>query len=136
MKYHLAKKHSKATAAVVYKCKLLDKDFHGFYNLREHKRKEHGAQRGSGARNVDIAHVMVDVDENSLREELEKGKHFLVENQMKNGRHRAYNFAMDTLDPKYLLEKLDVVSDRLKCAAELNLAFGLLLKNVEEGFCR
>ena len=99
------KKHSKATGAVVHKCKLLDKDFHGFCNLREHKRKEHGAQRGSGTRNVDIAYVKVDVDENSLKEELEKGKHFLVENEMKNGRHRAHNFAMDTLDPKYVLEK-------------------------------
>ena len=43
---------------------------------------------------------MGDVDDNSLKEE-----HFVVDSQMKNGRHRVYKFAMDTLDPKYLLEK-------------------------------
>ena len=49
---------------------------------------------------------------------------------------RVYNFAMDTLDPKYLLEKLDVVFDNLKCAAKLNVAFGFLVKVVEAGSCR
>ena len=55
---------------------------------------------------------------------------------MENGRHRVYNFAVDTLDRKDLLEKLDVVFDSLKCAAELIVAFGFVLKNVEEGNCR
>ena len=54
---------------------------------------------------------------------------------MENGRHRVYNFAVDTLDRKYLLEKLDVVFDSLKCAAKLIVAFGFVLKNVE-GNCR
>ena len=45
LNYHIAKKHSKATASVVRKCKIYDEDFHSFYNLRDHKRKEHGAQR-------------------------------------------------------------------------------------------
>ena len=37
--HHIAKKHSKATARVVHKCKLSDKDFHSSYLVREHKRK-------------------------------------------------------------------------------------------------
>ena len=133
--YHIAEKHSKAAARVVHKCQIYDKDFHSFYNLREHKRK-HGAQRGSGAQNVDVTQLMGDVDDNSLKHELETCKHFLVDSEMENERNRVLNFAMDTLDPKYVLEKLDVVFDSLKCAAELNVAFGFVLKNVEGGSCR
>ena len=33
---------------------------------------------------------------------------------------------MDTLDPKNLLQKLDVVLDNLKCAAKLNVALGVV----------
>ena len=68
MNYYFAKKHSKATARVVYSCKKCDKYFHSFYNLREHKRKEHVSQRSPRAQNVDVAHVMGDVDDNSLKE--------------------------------------------------------------------
>ena len=39
---------------------------------------------------------------------------------------------MVTLDPKFLLEKLDVVIDSLKCAAKLNVAFSFVLRNVED----
>ena len=90
--------------------------------MREHKRKDYGAQRTSAAQGVDDAHVIRDVDENSLKVELETCKHFLVDNEMENGKYRDYNFAMDTLVPKYLMEKLDVVFDSLKCAAKLNFA--------------
>ena len=104
--------------------------------MREYKRKEHEAQRGSRAQNDDVAHVIGDVDEASLKGEMETCKHFLVDTEMENGRHRVYNFAMDTLDPKHLLAKLDAVFDGLKCAAKLNVAFGFVLGKVEEGSCR
>ena len=77
---------------------------------------------------------MKDVDDNSWKKELETCKNFLVGGDMENERHRFYNLAMDSLDPKNLLEKIDVSLDRLKCAAELNVAFGFVLKNVED--CR
>ena len=79
---------------------------------------------------------MGDVADNSLEEEMERCKHFLFDNEVKNGRHRVYNFAMATLGPKYLLEKLDVVVGGLKCAVKLDVAFGIVLKNVEDGSCR
>ena len=75
---------------------------YSLYLLREHKRKEQGIQRGSGAQNVDVTELMGDFEDNSLNEELEKSKHFLLDNEMENARHRVYNIAMDTLDPKYL----------------------------------
>ena len=71
----------------------------------------------------------------SLKEELETWKQFLVDSEMENERRRVFNFAMDTLDPEYLLKKLDVVFDSLKCAAKLNLAFDFALKNVANESC-
>ena len=71
------------------------------------------------------------VDDNNLKKEIETCKSFLVESQMENARHKVYNFAMETLNPKYLLEKQDVVFDSLKCEATLIVAFGFMLKVVE-----
>ena len=103
--------------------------------LREHKRKEQKPKRGSGAQIV-VKHLMGDVVDNSLKEELGTWKHILVDSEMENGRHRVYNFVVDTLDAKYLLEKLDNVFDTLKCAAEVIVAFGLVLEKVEYRSCR
>ena len=91
-------------------------------------RKEHGAQRGSGAKSVVVAKLMGDVDDKRLNEELQTCKHFWW-TQIETGRHRVYNFAMQTLEPKYLLEKLEVVFYSLKCAAKLNKPFNFELKN-------
>ena len=63
MIHHLAKKHSKATAEVIQKCTKCDKVYHSFYLLREHKRKEHGAQRFSSAQNVLVTKLMGDIDD-------------------------------------------------------------------------
>ena len=95
--------------------------------ILEQKRKERGAQ------NVDVTQVMGDVNDNSLNEELETWKHFLKNSEIENGRHRVYNFAEEVPDPKYMLEKLDVVFDGLKGAANLNVAFGFVLKNKKIG---
>ena len=43
---------------------------------------------------------------------------------------------MYILDPKYLLLKLEIASDSLKCAAKLDVAFGFVLETVEDGSCR
>ena len=55
---------------------------------------------------------------------------------MENGRHRVFNFAMSSFDMPLLNDNLDYVFKELKCAAKVNLAFGLKLKNVEDGSCR
>ena len=71
MNHHVAKKPSKETVGVVHTFKTFDKVFQSFYLLREQKRKDHGAQRGSGAQNVDVTQPMVDVDDNNLKEKPE-----------------------------------------------------------------
>ena len=133
MKYHNAEKHTKVNARVVHKCRISDKEF---YSLRERKQKEHGERIDSRAQNVDVAHVMGDVDDNSLKEELEKCNHFFVESEMENRRHRVHNIARILCTLKHLLEKINVVFDSLKCAAKLNVAFSFVLKNVENWSCR
>ena len=55
---------------------------------------------------------------------------------MENGRHRVFNFVMSSFNMSLLNDKLDYVFKKLKCAAKVNLAFGFVLKNVEDGMCR
>ena len=43
---------------------------------------------------------------------------------------------MSTFDNSLIDEKLDLAFKGLKCAAKVNLAFGFVLKNVEDGSCR
>ena len=43
---------------------------------------------------------------------------------------------MSTFDNSLINQKLDVVFKGLKCAAKINLSFGFVLKNVEDGSCR
>ena len=95
---HLNKKHSKTTDGVVHKCKICDKNFNGFYNVREHKRKEHGAHRNSSSQNADVTQLTGDVDENSPKQELKTWKVFLVDSEIEKGTKGVYNFTIYTLD--------------------------------------
>ena len=47
---------------------------------------------GFGARNLDVEDIVGDVDDQSLREQLEYCKHFLTDTEMENGIHRVLNF--------------------------------------------
>ena len=136
LNYHIAKKHSVPTPSINYKCKLCYAEFPGFYALRQHKNTQHGTQVGFGASNIDVEDIVGDVDDQSLREELESCKHFLTDTEMENGTHRVFNFAMSSFDIYLLNDKLDYVFKELKCAAKVNIAFGLVLKNIEDGMCR
>ena len=76
------------------------------------------------------------VDDQSLREELQSCKHFLSDTELGNRRHKVFNFAMSSFDVSLLNDKLDYVFKDLKCTAKVNLAFGFVLKNFEDGRCR
>ena len=71
-----------------------------------------------------------------VREELESCKQFLTDTEMENWRHRVFNFAMSSFDMILHNDKLDYVFKELKCAAKVNLAFGFVLENVEDGSSR
>ena len=76
---------------------------------------------------------MGDVDDRSLREELQSCTHFLVDSEIQKGRHSVFIFAVNNLTAQVIEEKLDRVLDKLKCVAKLNLALGFILKNIEDG---
>ena len=59
-----------------------------------------------------------------------------MDSEIENGRYRVQNFAMDAADPKYMLEKLNIVFDILKHAAKLIIAIEFVFKNVEDGSSR
>ena len=136
LNYHIAKKQSVSRPSITYKCKLCHADFPGFYGLRQHKNTHHGTQIGFRANNINVEDIVGAVDDQSLREDLVFCKQFLTDTEVENGRHRVFNFAMSSFDVSLLNDKLDYVFKELKCAAKVNLAFGIVLKNVEDGMCR
>ena len=62
---------------------------------------------GFGASKIDVEDIVGDVDDQSLREELESCKHYLTDTEMENGKHRVFNFAMSSFDMSLLNDKLD-----------------------------
>ena len=50
--------------------------------------------------------------------------------------NRVFKVAMDTLNPHLLIKKSNLVFGSLKCAAKLNVAFGFVLRKVENDSCR
>ena len=79
---------------------------------------------------------LLEDDDADLIEELQACQHFLVYSELEKGRHRVFNFAMSTFDNSLIIKSMDLVFSDLKCAAKVNLSFGFVLKNVEDGSCR
>ena len=92
-------------------------------------------QIGSGTRNLNLEHIVGDVEDHRLREELRSCQNFLVDSELERARHKVLNYAVETLNETIVNEKLDHFFNNLKCAAKVNLAFGFILKEIEdEGF--
>ena len=108
-------------------------NFPGFCALRQHRNTQHRTQIGTGTRDVDLEHIVGDVEDHSLREELRSCQHFLVVSELERARHKVFNYAVETLNETIVNEKLDHFFTNLKCAAKVNLAFGFILKNIEDG---
>ena len=135
--YHVAKKHNVPRHSITYNCKLCHAEFPSFYALRQHKDAQPATQIGFGASSIDVKEIVGDVDDQSLRVKLASRKNFFTDTKMENGRHRVFNFAMSSFDIPLLNDKLDYVFEEpTKCAAKVNLAFGFVLKNIEDGMCR
>ena len=133
LSYHIAKKHSTPKPEVTFKCKLSFAEFPGVYALRQHRSTQHGAQIGSGTKDVDLEHIVGVVEDHNLREELRSCQHFLVDSELERARHKVFNYAVETLNETIMNEKLDHFFNNLKCAAKVNLPFGFILKNIEDG---
>ena len=86
-------------------------------------------QIGSRSRDVDVEHIVGDVEDHSLREELRSCQQFLVDSELERSRHKVFNYAVEALNETIVNEKFDHFFNSIKCAAKVNLAFGLILKN-------
>ena len=82
----------------------------------------------SGPRNVDVEHIVGDVEDHRFGEELPSCQHFLVGSDFERARHKPFNYAVETLNETIVNEKFDHFFNNLKCAAKVNLAFGFNLK--------
>ena len=76
---------------------------------------------------------MGDVDDQSLREELQSYRHFLIDSEKQKRRRSVFNFAVNNVTSQVIEEKLDRALDKLKCVAKLNLPLGFILENIEDG---
>ena len=90
-------------------------------------------QIGSGTRDVDLEHIVGDFEDHSLREELRSCQHFWVDSELERARHKIFKYAAEALNETVVNEKLDHFFNNLKCAAKVNLTFGFILKNTEDG---
>ena len=122
LNYHIAKKHNAPKPDVTFKCKLCYQSFQDFYALLQHRDTQHGLQVGSGTRDVDVEHIVGDVEDHRLRKQLRSCQHFLVDSELQRARHKVFNYAVETLNETIVNEKLDQFFNNLKCALKMNLA--------------
>ena len=131
--YHIAKKHSAPKPDITFKCKLCYQEFPAFYALPQNRNTQHGMQFRSGTRDGNLEHIVGDVEDHSLRKKLHFVQNFLVVSEFERARHNVFNYAVETLNETNVNEKLDHFFNNLKCAAKVNLSFGFILKNIEDG---
>ena len=90
-------------------------------------------QIGSRTTDVDVEHIVGYVEDHRLREELRSCQHFLKDSELERTRDRVINYSVETPNETIVNEKLDHFFKNVKCAAKVNLAFGFILKNIEDG---
>ena len=88
LNYHIAKKHSAPKPDVTFKCKVCYQEFPGYYALRQHRNTQNGMQIRSGTRDVDVEHIVGEVEDHSLRAELHCCEYFLVDSERQRARHK------------------------------------------------
>ena len=57
---------------------------------------------------------------------------FLVDSEIEKARLKVFNYTLETLSTKIVEEKLVHTFKKLNWAAKVNLAFGLIVKNLED----
>ena len=90
-------------------------------------------QIGSRTRDVNLEHIVGDVEDHSLREVLRSCQHLLVDSKLQRVRHKVFSYAVETLNQTIVNKKLDQFFTNSKCEANVNLAFGFILKSIEYG---
>ena len=130
LNYHVAMKDPRVRAKST-QCNFFVEEFSGFSRLRKHRSSQHGNPMKTS--NLDMDTLLGDIDDTELREEPNSRKHFLVDSELEKGRRCFFfHFAMSSFNNDILSENMDHVCRQLKCAAEVNLEFGFVLKYIED----
>ena len=90
-------------------------------------------QIGSRTKDVNVVHIVGDVEYQKVRKELRSCQHFLVDSELEGARHKVFIYAIENLNAEIVDEKLDHFFDNSKCATLLNLAFGFILRKIKDG---
>ena len=88
---------------------------------------------GSRIKDVYVEHIVGDVEDHRLIEQLRSCQRFLMDSELKRARHKVFNYAVKNLHERTVNEKPDQFFNNIKCFAEVNLAFGFNLKNLQDG---
>ena len=94
LNYHFAKKHSAPKPDVTFKCKLCYQEFPGFYASRQHTNTQKGMQIGSGTKGMDVEHIVGDVEDHSLTEELRFCQHFFVDSELGSATPKVFYYVV------------------------------------------
>ena len=128
--FRFAKKQSVPKPDVTFKWKLCYELFPGFYALRQHKNSQHCFQIKTA--NVVPDDFINEVDDAGVKEELRSCEYSLVDSELQKPRHKVFNFAIDNFNAKVVDEKLDFFFSKMKCAEKVSIAFGFILKEIED----
>ena len=80
--YQIAEKHSAPKPDITFKCKLCCQEFLRFYALHHYKNTQHGMQIGPETTEVDVEHIVGDIEDHRVREELHSCQTFLVDYEL------------------------------------------------------
>ena len=82
-------------------------------------------QIGSGTRNVDVdvEHIVGNVEDHTLREELPSCQHFLVDSELERARHKVFNYAVETLNGAIVNKKLDYFFQQFELCSKSESGF-------------
>ena len=119
---------------VTFKCKPCYQELSGFYVLRQLKNTQHRFPNKTANDELDVN--FNEVDDMNLKEKLRSSQHFLVDSELERARHKVFSYVMQIRNETVVNEKLEQFFNESICAAKVNLAFGVILKNVEDGMFR
>ena len=136
LNYRIAKKHSAPKPDVTFKCTLCYQEFPGLHALLQHRNTPNALQIGSGTKDLDVEHLLGNVEDHRFGKNLRSCRNFLVDSELERARHKVFNYAVETLNEKIVNEKLDHFVNNVNCAAKVSLDSGFILKNIEDGLFR
>ena len=122
---------------VTSNCKVCHTKILGFFPPGETESREHSTkQLGTRLHCPRVGPILNDPISANVEKEKCAYQQFLVDWELEQGDHVTFNFALETFSIKKLNSKLDDVFCHLKYAAKVIVAFGFVIKNIEDSRCR